>query len=525
MARLFIFAVGGTGARVLRSFTMLLASGLPGFDSSTEIVPIIIDHDRECGDKRRAVNALDCYNAINRALYPAGQAFNDNFFMTRVTPLGALGGGAMNVPNQWCLDFGVDGGHGAMKFSDYIGYNTIVADANLQTTLGLLRALYDTSDDNSPTAELNLNLKVGFKGKPNIGTVVFNEIGSTQEFGHFLGQCSEDDKVFIIGSLFGGTGSSGIPEIVKAIRNSGQPCANVQIGAVLMLPYFKLQPFANGAHDGINTGAINSSMFNAKTKVALGSYGEGGKQSINHLINAIYYVGDEVSCTANAYNEGSTGQVNPAHVAEFVAAQGIVDFWTTDHTGPYEFGTKDDGEAQAFNLESFYDITHTKSLDSLSAFVIAMRYYREVVCGDRNKVSLTASFYSDECFNLDGKLGKGVYADVDNFLGMAFDDKDKKYADKKYTNDWGFYPWLEELSGNQHSLKPYRVRTNGKEMRDVLSHKVYYSHGVAKNPVRDENMSDKMNTSSKKKYVDEYNDTNFFRVLRKVCKEAYNTIK
>lgn len=52
MSKLFLFAVGGTGARVLRSFTMLIASGLQGFDSSTEIVPIIIDHDRQCGDKK-----------------------------------------------------------------------------------------------------------------------------------------------------------------------------------------------------------------------------------------------------------------------------------------------------------------------------------------------------------------------------------------------------------------------------------------------------------------------------------------
>ena len=31
MSKLFIFAVGGTGARVLRSFTMLLAAGLGVF--------------------------------------------------------------------------------------------------------------------------------------------------------------------------------------------------------------------------------------------------------------------------------------------------------------------------------------------------------------------------------------------------------------------------------------------------------------------------------------------------------------
>ena len=41
MARLFVFGIGGTGARVLRSLTMRMASGVEvGVD---EICPILID--------------------------------------------------------------------------------------------------------------------------------------------------------------------------------------------------------------------------------------------------------------------------------------------------------------------------------------------------------------------------------------------------------------------------------------------------------------------------------------------------
>ena len=68
-------------------------------------------------------------------------------------------------------------------------------------------------------------------------------------------------RFFIVGSLFGGTGSSGIPEIVKAIRNSGAACANTQIGTALMLPYFGLLPNQHPNNDGLNTGAIDSAMF------------------------------------------------------------------------------------------------------------------------------------------------------------------------------------------------------------------------------------------------------------------------
>ena len=67
--RLFLFAIGGTGARVVRSLTMMLASGIEGLDSSTEIVPIIIDYDLSNADKTRAVSALEKYSQIHSLLY------------------------------------------------------------------------------------------------------------------------------------------------------------------------------------------------------------------------------------------------------------------------------------------------------------------------------------------------------------------------------------------------------------------------------------------------------------------------
>ena len=44
MKKLFLFAIGGTGERVLRSTTMLLAAGVPAFNGY-DIYPIIIDYD------------------------------------------------------------------------------------------------------------------------------------------------------------------------------------------------------------------------------------------------------------------------------------------------------------------------------------------------------------------------------------------------------------------------------------------------------------------------------------------------
>ena len=85
MPKLYIFAIGGTGSRVLRSLTMLLASGVRLGNDISEIVPIIIDPDRQNGDLTRTVALLNNYMAIQSHL-----SFNDKnkstFFRVKVIP-------------------------------------------------------------------------------------------------------------------------------------------------------------------------------------------------------------------------------------------------------------------------------------------------------------------------------------------------------------------------------------------------------------------------------------------------------
>ena len=81
MAKIFVFGIGGTGSRILRSLTMMLASGVKfGAD---EIVPIIIDPDASNADLTRTVALLNNYASIRNSL----QFSNDNqnrFFRTKI---------------------------------------------------------------------------------------------------------------------------------------------------------------------------------------------------------------------------------------------------------------------------------------------------------------------------------------------------------------------------------------------------------------------------------------------------------
>ena len=54
MAKLFLFGIGGTGVRVIKSLTMLLAAGVDV--KATEIVPIIVDPHQSNSDLKRTID-------------------------------------------------------------------------------------------------------------------------------------------------------------------------------------------------------------------------------------------------------------------------------------------------------------------------------------------------------------------------------------------------------------------------------------------------------------------------------------
>ena len=60
MGKIYIFAIGGTGANVMRSILMLMASG--AFPQK-EIIPILIDLDENKGNKNQT---LSWYHHIAR---------------------------------------------------------------------------------------------------------------------------------------------------------------------------------------------------------------------------------------------------------------------------------------------------------------------------------------------------------------------------------------------------------------------------------------------------------------------------
>lgn len=423
MSKLYLFAIGGTGSRVLRSFTMMLAAGVK--IDSHEVVPIIIDPDNSNADLTRTVSLMNNYREVRSSL-----TFSDNnktmFFRTGVNQI--LPNYTLSIQNT-----------NNKTFEQFVDLTSMD-----KPTQAMMRMLFSEKN-------LASSMDVGFKGNPNIGSVVLNQIVASPDFGVFANSYQSGDKIFIISSIFGGTGASGFPLLLKTLR-TGENFPNnaiintAEIGAITLLPYFKLKPSEKSE--------IGSSTFVSKTKSALAYYEN--NISKNGSINALYYLADDI---ANTYenHEGGNPQKNDAHLIEFLAATAIFDFCSKQHKNPVnkELGLQDlDGSV---TFRSFYD-TQKRML-----FAPMTKYMMLANC-----LSNKFDYYSSREFAANYEHFKNLYSS--SFMS-ALRAHTASYAD-----------WLKELKGNKRSLdlfnmnvgdKPFDLLT-GEEPKKVMSLKSDY---------------------------------------------------
>lgn len=435
----YIFAIGGTGARVLRSLTFCLASGMKCIPDGTSFIPMIIDYDKTNGDKERAKRNLTTYSNIRNAAYKGvtPEQGERNFFMPEIkflSDVGTIPGKtdiALNPSYEY--KFGIGQANQTGTFADYMDCRNMMGATYL--TKELLSSLYNDEPTTSSMSELNLDLSVGFKGNPNIGSIIFENIREDAEFKRFLNTFDpQKDRVFIISSIFGGTGSSGFPRIVDAIRYSGiADYDKALVGASIVMPYFKVNTPAGGA--------INSNIFNSKQKAALSYYqkpDDHGK-SLYQKLTTSYFIGDDVA-TNLPYCEGSNGQANDAHIVELLAALSIIDFVSTDEATlrkqtQKEYGLESTPSAtESIQLKHFVKSDRSKYFDYITRMALAFRYYEEYIL--EGEINSREAFYSNKGLGLEDKIGEDMYKDLESFI-TDFDQ------------------WLDELAVQKDSFKPY----------------------------------------------------------------------
>lgn len=324
MKKVFVFCIGGTGIRVMKSIIMLMAGGMN--TNGYKVVPIILDPHLDLEEKRNLHSLIEKYENIYRKSTSDGSNTLpplNGFFNSEVVPLPELCG----QTNDTYMSTGSE-----KSFRSYISEENLSAD---DINKYLVETLFSTKN-------LNSKLSVGFKGNPNVGTTVLgNIIEGAAWFDDFKGHCEKDDRVFIISSIFGGTGASGYPLLEKKIRQADDrpTVQDAVMGAVTVLPYYGLKdPTANNSD-------IDSANFYTKTKAALAYYENNVKSDY------LYYIGEQSLRTI--YENDEKKQDDKTNFIELVAASALFDFLKRERPEKQQYMTRAiDNDEETMNLTS-----------------------------------------------------------------------------------------------------------------------------------------------------------------------------
>ena len=245
-SRLFIFCIGGTGSRVMKSLLMLLAAGVK--IQAKQIVPVFIDFDKTNGNLDETLQIINLYKQIQRNANTHLDR-NNGFFKTEILLPDNMSSHHLSLRQ---VNDGIDSQHETLK--DFIDYNSLGSDS----TRRIVDLLFSKKN-------LEENLSIGFKGQPHIGPITFYNILNQEDFKSMCNMLRKEDRIFFISSVFGGTGASGFPSILNIFRDIDNVLPNkkiratVKVGALVVLPYFKLEKKGLGV-------SIDSDSFMTRTK-------------------------------------------------------------------------------------------------------------------------------------------------------------------------------------------------------------------------------------------------------------------
>lgn len=408
MKKVFVFCIGGTGIRVMKSIAMLMAGGMD--TNGYTVVPVILDPHLDLEEKKNLHSLIDSYKDIyNKTINNGSSTLNslDGFFNSEIRTINELN----NQTNDTQQNAG-----SKEKFRSYIELANLGAD---DLNNYLVETMFSTKNLDNP-------LSVGFKGNPNVGTVVLGEmIEGADWFRAFKQHCEKNDRVFIISSIFGGTGASGYPLLEKKIRLAeNEPAVkNALMGAVTVLPYYGLKDPATTGSD------IDSANFYTKTKAALAYY-EGTVKS-----DYLYYVGEK--SLKQVYDNDEKKQDDKANFIELVAASALFDF--------LKRGKPDNQQYLSRAIES--------DLESLDLVSLG-NGYKDIVKSVADYMllrNLVNTLPSEKYFPLIKNRG----IDGEFYKDSAFQ------ALKRFTEI--YYKWYTELAQNKRAFAPLHY-DNPKQM-------------------------------------------------------------
>ncbi|MEI6853982.1 MAG: hypothetical protein WCL06_14140, partial [Bacteroidota bacterium] len=332
--KLFVIAVGGTGMRCLESFTHLCAIGL--FDDQ-EIEILTLDTDQFNGNKDKSEKLVQLYSRVKTS-DGISSPNTDTFFSAK-----------LNLHRFW---------------TNYEG----IGRETYRNITKITSGSKEQQEDNKLLSDLFLeqgtvqefNLSHGYRAQTHLGSLLMYhgiieaarsllkgtdvkvEEKELETFLLKLEQAGEGARVFIFGSVFGGTGASSIPVIPKAfkdaieIRSEGKSSidlSKVKFGSTLLTEYFSFKkPDRKQTEKKDDRVIADSSYFSLNSQAALQFYQN--DPTVQTTYKVLYHIGWPIESKSfdgdkkeEKTNTGGATQKNPCHITELMCACAAYDFF------------------------------------------------------------------------------------------------------------------------------------------------------------------------------------------------------
>jgi hypothetical protein len=333
---IFVIGIGGTGMRCIEAFTHLCAIGM--FDD-TNVYLLALDTDKDNGNFTRLKNLKEAYiktKGVNKKPF----ALKDTFFSanlhyyqfspdySRQSTFDVLYDYSQTKRNDPQISSIAD-----LLFTDSTKEFDLKHGYRAQTHLGsmlMYHSILAEAEDSDVT-----NLK-GEGGKTGNIKGFIDELANTCQSGN--------PRVFILGSIFGGTGASSIPIIPKALIEGAKKMgvaidlSTAYFGATLLTSYFSF-PSPN-ANELVSQKVIaTSDKFALNSQAAMMFYE--ADETVKKTYQRFYMMGTEGMekvRSSGTVVEGKTitggkDQTNDCHYIEMLSAFAAWDFFnSTDNT-------------------------------------------------------------------------------------------------------------------------------------------------------------------------------------------------
>lgn len=296
----YVIGIGGTGAKCIEAIIQLASVGL---FPTNKLNILFVDADETNGNLQQTQNTLSIYNKCHELFKRQDEKCK---WMTTAIASYPVWSPFAKISTDKTL-------------GSFFTYQTI------RETKPALANLFDVlfTED-----EKKVKLDVGFRGRPAIGAGIMSQIDlqrlDQEPWRSFINQLENDAgggagaKVLLCGSIFGGTGASGLPTIGRLLANKLEKVRNkVKIGAIFALPYFN---FPKTTTDEVVY--ASSDLFLLNTEAALRYYHNNAEQ-----FDVKYLIGNQQFEKLGEFSVGKDTQKNRPHFIEFYAGLAARNFF------------------------------------------------------------------------------------------------------------------------------------------------------------------------------------------------------